>query len=775
MSTHFDPYARHYASLSVKDLLEAREAYHIHLTHMENVFATAIGLYRIREGDLDHDKFHDVRDAAARERGKKSQARTMENSSVKPWSWPCVLVFVKEWLKPEAAAKAQDQMVPPFLYLPDGRVIPTCVVQANTFEGESDALHPYTFSTGTFGGGYPVITEVQGQEHRGSVGCLVTDGSQFYALTNQHVAGDPGQKIYTLVNGQAREIGRATSKSIRSAEFTKMYPGLSGADTRSNLDAALVAIEDITDWTAQIFGLGVLGPLIEFNSTTASLDWIGCKVVAHGAHSGRLEGEIKALFYRYRTIGGVDYVSDFLIGGRGGKPMNTMPGDSGTLWCIDPEMLPARQNRASETAAKKGAAPARAADSPLRFRPFAIQWGGQKLSDSGPDRYTQYALAASVSVACRELDVDVVADLNAELPQYWGAVGHYKIAELAIASTSGPLKAFLQQNLEQLTYSVDTIASGSIKPSPDSFVPLADVPDVVWKSNINRGGEAVRPQENWNHYADMDLPGADGRTLFDLCGTPARRLDLNEWLDFYRSAPKPAADQSKSKTVNMGSLPFRVWQIFDAMIQFRQEGNGSKTKFLCAAGILAHYIGDACQPLHSSMHADGLDGAATGVHSTYEEKMIDRFAPQLTKALTSSKNIKLAPISRNASDLQSGCDAGLAAIDLMARVHKYLPPAKICQTYNTLGGGKSAKVIQGLWNACQQGTLQCIADGARTLGMLWQAAYDSAKKPDFAGVVSRDDLQSTYEDHDFLPSEHLANLDPRDYPVPSVRAAGGGQ
>src|SRR5579883_2130698 len=115
MSTHFDPYARHYASLSVKDLLEAREAYHIHLTHMENVFATAIGLYRIREGDLDHDKFHDVRDAAARERGKKSQARTMENSSVKPWSWPCVLVFVKEWLKPEAAAKAQDQMVPPFL------------------------------------------------------------------------------------------------------------------------------------------------------------------------------------------------------------------------------------------------------------------------------------------------------------------------------------------------------------------------------------------------------------------------------------------------------------------------------------------------------------------------------------------------------------------------------------------------------------------------------------------------------------------------------------
>ena len=40
-------------SLSVQDLLEARDHYHVHLSHRENVIGTAIGLYRIRSHDPD--------------------------------------------------------------------------------------------------------------------------------------------------------------------------------------------------------------------------------------------------------------------------------------------------------------------------------------------------------------------------------------------------------------------------------------------------------------------------------------------------------------------------------------------------------------------------------------------------------------------------------------------------------------------------------------------------------------------------------------------------
>jgi hypothetical protein len=41
------PPRRDFASLSVRDLLDAREAYHVYLATLENVLATAIGRYRI--------------------------------------------------------------------------------------------------------------------------------------------------------------------------------------------------------------------------------------------------------------------------------------------------------------------------------------------------------------------------------------------------------------------------------------------------------------------------------------------------------------------------------------------------------------------------------------------------------------------------------------------------------------------------------------------------------------------------------------------------------
>jgi hypothetical protein len=101
------------------------------------------------------------------------------------------------------------------------------------------------------------------------------------------------------------------------------------------------------------------------------------------------------------------------------------------------------------------------------------------------------------------------------------------------------------------------------------------------------------------------------------------------WMKFYKNTPHPSA--ATSKTVPYGALPFRVWQIFAQLVPYAKEPDGAK--FLTAAGCLAHYIGDSCQPLHSSQHADGLDGAATGVHSTYEDNMVDAYADQIAAGI----------------------------------------------------------------------------------------------------------------------------------------------
>src|SRR3954466_5209513 len=114
------PPRRDYASLSIKDLLDAREAYHVYLSSLDNVLATAIGRYYIHEKDWYATHPPDVRRPEGV--GRITTAKTLLNSIIRPWSWPAVIVFVKQWESVEALG---PNAVPRTLYLPDGRVVPT--------------------------------------------------------------------------------------------------------------------------------------------------------------------------------------------------------------------------------------------------------------------------------------------------------------------------------------------------------------------------------------------------------------------------------------------------------------------------------------------------------------------------------------------------------------------------------------------------------------------------------------------------------------------------
>src|SRR5262245_26571565 len=145
--------------LSVSDLLEARETYHVHLTNLDNVIATAVGRYRIRRQDPDAKYPQQWKERYA------GQARTLQNSVVKDWSWPCLLVFVDKWLNSEEMRKVDpDQVVPRFLYMPDGRIVPTCVIAVERQQQAPSPLEQLTFPEHLVGGGYPLFTEKQGQQ-----------------------------------------------------------------------------------------------------------------------------------------------------------------------------------------------------------------------------------------------------------------------------------------------------------------------------------------------------------------------------------------------------------------------------------------------------------------------------------------------------------------------------------------------------------------------------------------------------------------------------------
>src|SRR5262249_3801357 len=152
----------------------------------------------------------------------------------------------------------------------------------------------------------------------------------------------------------------------------------------------------------------------------------------------------------------------------------------------------------------------------------------------------------------------------------------------------------------------------------------------VWKMGpFARGG--MNSPEHSNHFADMDkLNTADHKTLLQQCDGHPDKVDVATWQAYYDAVD----DESR------GLLPFRVWQFFDAMVAYLKAGDVEG--FVCAAGVLSHYVGDACQPLHISYMFNGdpddkvptpvknhgvttteMLPRAKGVHAAYEDDMVN--------------------------------------------------------------------------------------------------------------------------------------------------------
>jgi hypothetical protein len=724
------PAKRDFSSLSIKDLIDARDHYHVHLAHLQNVIATAVGRYRIRKDDW-YAKHPPSQPRPANQK-KPNHPRTLFNSVVREWSWPCVLVFVDEWVKSNDEFKHPDQAVPRSLYLPDGRVVPTCVIEMTRSNVPVDLPADYMFPRAFIGGGYPVLSQVQGREHLGSVGCLVTDGNMTYALTNRHVTGDGDREIYSIIGGNETRVGVSDPRMVGKKEFTKVYPGWPGTNVFCNLDVGLIRVDDVSQWTTQVLGVGEIGRIIDLNTDTITLDLIECPVRGFGGASGELYGSIAGFFYRYKSLGGFDYVADIIIAPRKspktGAITNTHHGDSGTLWCFEE---PVERN------GKKS----------IEMRPIALQWGGQLIVD-GASRTTtaqSYTLATALSTACRELDVDLVRDWNTGLPEYWGAVGHYTIANIACSHVKDKkLKKLMLANTERISFARATIEKGdtSFKGlTKKEFIPLADVPDYAWK-----GGK--RSGEQPNHFADMDKVAIggkfDGRTLLDLCEESDDNVDVDVWTEYYTAVHDPSK----------GILPFRVWQIFSEMKKFAKKKD--VIGFVAAAGALAHYIGDACQPLHISFMFNGEpvtlpSGEKTkrgdGVHHAYEAQMFNAHVAELWDGI--EERVKPIP----AAKIQTGKDAAVATVNLMQQTFTLLKPKTIVDAF-------VAK--KDLWKTFGDETKQTMANGVRALAHIWENAWREGNGGAIAEKrlveIDKGDLAKRYHDDNFLPSNRIGTI-----------------
>jgi hypothetical protein len=223
---------------------------------------------------------------------------------------------------------------------------------------------------------------------------------------------------------------------------------------------------------------------------------------------------------------------------------------------------------------------------------------------------------------------------------------------------------------------------------------------------------------------------------------------------------------------------------------------GKADEFLGAAGVLAHYVGDACQPLHISYLYDGdpeqtrflqvrqFNGSwktqpvslGTGVHDSYESVMVEHHMPEIVDALN-----QLSTPGDGAGPrlVTGGHAAAVAVVALMQQTFDLMSPSDIVNTFVKLMAGQingywatdqasamrqagaPQAVYEALWTTYGDRTKTTIGNGCRCLAMLWESAWVEGGGDVTlanAGVVDPQSLKALYLRPDFVPSVVLDQI-----------------
>ena len=193
-------------------------------------------------------------------------------------------------------------------------------------------------------------------------------------------------------------------------------------------------------------------------------------------------------------------------------------------------------------------------------------------------------------------------------------------------------------------------------------------------------------------------------------------------------------------------MPFRVAQLYRDRRSQSLPAERRQRAALAAGGVMAHYVGDACQPLHVSRCHDGRNPEEAGVHSDYETAMVGARRKEIITGLSHRlANVQPMPL------INDHHQAGHAVVALMKRSINRLPPEVICQTWVD----SNHHVVQ-MWDALGKKTMDCLADGCKTLAMLWSSAWAQAgAAAPSAQPIDRDALKALYMDQDFGSSLYL--------------------
>ncbi len=211
-------------------------------------------------------------------------------------------------------------------------------------------------------------------------------------------------------------------------------------------------------------------------------------------------------------------------------------------------------------------------------------------------------------------------------PVRWGSHGHHIATRSALRHLPSGVPAFFRNAEEQLEY---------LSPEPDR-----------WHSrDLREMDEAWR----YDHYIDLE-------------NIPPGALDSPDRFQFLEALFEAGIDHPQE---TVGFLPFRIMELYQRLAsgftRWRITPDGPdrvwiQARILNDAGILSHYVVDAAQPHHTTIHFNGwADGAPNPMGFTTNRDFHSRLESGFVNAHIRHGDLtsRMAPEPRDFRDLRS--------------------------------------------------------------------------------------------------------------------------
>ncbi len=264
----------------------------------------------------------------------------------------------------------------------------------------------------------------------------------------------------------------------------------------------------------------------------------------------------------------------------------------------------------------------------------------------------------------------------------WGADGHRMIGRAAVAGLPSDMPAFFVDAAEQLTY---------LGPEPDRW----------------RDDELTAMDEAWkyDHYIDLEA-------------VPAGALDAPDRFAYLAALYAAGIDEPEQSA---GLLPYRILELYQRLAagfaRWREADTEAvrgwiQQRIINDAGILGHYVADASNPHHTTIHFNGwADDAPNPEAYTTSRDFHYRFESRFVSAHIDYDRLRTAvPAGADVVDARE------AILSFILQTHdQVIPMYELEKTHGFDPDAPSPET--------QAFVVDRMAAGARMLRSLWYSAW----------------------------------------------------